>query len=117
MERELRCDTSCVAASGAVQHGVLPEIEAAHQAVRKWADALGIGDAWFLDAAVQSMRAWGLGGIIGKWLYFAGALETKQFQLSFGSWIPYFSEWPEFKRHADTVYRRELKQYRSDISK
>jgi hypothetical protein len=77
--------------SRAVQHGALPELQGVHQAVRNWADALGIRNAWILDAAIQSMRAWGLGAKIGKWAYTPDELKTPTFQPSFGIWIPYFS--------------------------
>jgi hypothetical protein len=100
-----------------VQRTASPELQAVHQAVRKWADALKIREDWILDAAVQSMHAWGLGGIVGKWVYIVAGLKGPEFQLRFGSWMPYFMRWPEFKRHADAVYGRELKKYHAEVSK
>jgi hypothetical protein len=102
--------------SRGVQCAASPELQAVHQAVRKWADALKIRDDWILDAAVQSLHAWGLGGIVGKWVYIVAGLKGPEFQLRFGRWMPYFMTWPEFKRHADAVYGRELKKYHAEVS-
>jgi hypothetical protein len=85
------------------------------RAVQRWGKAHGFRDAWILDAAVQSMHSWTRAENISKWTYFPEELNTPRFEPQFGYWIPFYQNWPEFKRQMDAVYRRELARYRAKI--
>jgi hypothetical protein len=93
------------------------ELNEGERAVRRWPKAHGIRDEWIWDAAVQTLQSWAHQERICKWTYTPAELDTPRFQVQFGFWIPFFMEWPEFKRMAGERYRRELANYRARIGK
>jgi hypothetical protein len=66
--------------------------------------------------ALETMCSWVCETNISTGTYFPEDLNTPQFIPKFGSWIPFYQTWPEFKRSADDIYRRELVKYRTEIS-
>jgi hypothetical protein len=63
------------------------------------------------------MYHWAYKRNISKWTYFPEELAAMRFEPKFGYWIPHYQKWPEFKRGADEIYRRERGKYRAEISK
>ena len=110
-------------------------------ALRKWASSHGIRDQWILDAAVQTLAQWwrqsraAEEGLKRKQaLTNKNALEPRaeakaemrwfytpddpgEFKPSFGIWLPALTRWSEFKKHADTQYRKQLQEYRQRVTR
>jgi hypothetical protein len=87
------------------------------RAVRKWAGVYGFREEWIWEAAVQTMHCWMRQERISEWGYFPIELEIRRLEPQFGTWIPSFTSWPEFKRSSDLIYRRQRAKYRAEVGK
>jgi hypothetical protein len=103
--------------SKGVRWGAGGQLKAVAEALEKWAHTHGFLDMWLKDAGIQSMHGWVHGENAGKWRYFPEELKTPRFQPNFGSWIPFFTPWPEFKTATDKIYRSGLVAYRAEVRK
>jgi len=91
------------------------QLKAVAEALEKWTHTHGFLDMWLKDAGIQSMYGWVHGENTDKWRYFPEELKTPRFQPNFGSWIPFFTPWPEFKTATDKIYRSGLLAYRAEV--
>jgi hypothetical protein len=98
-----------------LERGASPEISQIELTIRKWAEEHGFRDVWLREVALQTMHGWALGGTTSKWTYLPEELNTPRFQPDFGTWIPSYTKWPEFKQLTGERYRRALTQYRTKV--
>jgi hypothetical protein len=103
--------------SAALRDCPSPELINFDHALHQWANTKGLRDAWMWDAAVQTMYNWAHGGTVGKWGYFPEELNAPKFQPDFGYWIPQYTEWADFKKATDAIYRSALANYRAEVRK
>ena len=100
----------------ALERSPCGELDELMAALGSWVEANQVRDRWIVEAAVQTLHHWALGGPIGKWLYHPKQLKSPRLEPHFGYWVPYFNSWREFQRGSHEIYRSALARYRSEVS-
>ena len=72
----------------ALERSPCGELDELMAALGSWVEANQVRDRWIVEAAVQTLHHWALGGPIGKWLYHVMSVAVKKGTILAAEWSP-----------------------------